>query len=481
VVYELNTAAWLTDVSRRAGRTAKLADVPADEWDRVTPAGVDAVWLMGVWKRSRVGTQLAMEAEDKVASLRAALPDLETVDIIGSAYCIRQYKVAGRFGGRKGLAAARAALAERGVRLLVDFVPNHVAPDHGWLADHPEYFVHGSADDVAHDPSAYLQTGDVVIARGRDPYFPPWPDVAQLDAFDPGLRSAAIATLLDIAQIADGVRCDMAMLLLNDVFARTWGVDAGDVPEKEYWDEVIGAVGEAAPDFLFVAEAYWDLEWRLQQLGFDYCYDKRLYDRLLHEDAPSVRGHLRADLGYQSRLVRFLENHDEPRAATELGPEQERAAAVIIATLPGATLWHEGQFEGWRAHAPVFLRRRPAEPIDVELRDFHRHLLAVAAEVRRGEWALGEAGGWPGDHTCEQLLTWSWTDDDTRSLVVVNWAGAPAAARVQLPWGDLAGQAWHLEDALAGVSYERDGDELAAEGFYVQLPPWGFHVLSWTS
>jgi hypothetical protein len=480
-VYELNTAAWLHDVSRRAGRKTKLADVPPVEWDRVTPTGVDAVWLMGVWQRSRLGASLALDSDDQVASFRAALPDLTDADVIGSAYCVRGYKVAGRFGGRKGLAAARAALAQRGVRLLVDFVPNHVAPDHPWLTDHPEYFVHGTADDLANDPAGFLAAGDAVIARGRDPYFPPWPDVAQLNAFAPGLRNAAADTLIGIAELAGGVRCDMAMLLLNDVFARTWGDRAGEVPEQEYWSDVIGAVRAAHPDFLFVAEAYWDLEWQLQQLGFDYCYDKRLYDRLLHDDASSVRGHLHADVEYQRRLVRFLENHDEPRAAAELSPERERAGAVAIATLPGATLWHEGQFEGWRVRLPVFLRRRPDEPVDESLREFHIQLLAAASTLRRGDWALCDATGWPGDRGCEQILAWSWTGDGGRSVVVINWADTPATARVHLPWGDLAGRTWRLDDPLAGVTYQRDGTELAVEGLYVQLPPWGFHAFAWTA
>ena len=194
-------------------KRVRLADVPAEEWDRVTPDGVDAVWLMGVWERSPAGIDLALGTEEQMASFRAALPDFDDADVIGSAYCIRRYEVDGRFGGRKGLAAARAALADRGVRLLVDFVPNHVAPDHPWLTEHPEYFVQGTSDDLADQPASFLAVGDVVIARGRDPFFPPWPDVAQLNAFAPGLRQAAAETLIDIGEQADGVRCDMAMLL----------------------------------------------------------------------------------------------------------------------------------------------------------------------------------------------------------------------------------------------------------------------------
>ena len=477
VVYELNTAAWLRDVSARSERSVTLLDVPDEEWDRVTPAGIDAVWLMGVWGRSPAGARLALDSATHLADFHATLDDFEPADVIGSAYCIRHYDVDAMYGGRAGLLAARQALAGRGARLIVDFVPNHVAPDHPWLAARPDYFVLGDADDLARTPGEFLAVGDAVIARGRDPYFPPWPDVAQLNAFAPGLRQAAIDTLIDIGRLADGVRCDMAMLMLNDVFRRTWGERPGPMPDTEYWTDVISAVRAVHPDMLFAAEAYWDLEWQLQQLGFDYCYDKRLYDRLLNEPPSTVRGHLDADIAYQRRLLRFTENHDEPRAASVFPPAALRAAAVTIATLPGATLWHEGQFDGWHIHVSVLLGRRPPEPDDLDLRGFQLRLIEVAHELRLGNWEQCEATGWPDNHTFDQLLTWCWTAENQRTLVVVNDADGPATALVRLPWTDLAGQTWQLDDLLNGDRYDRDGDDMASSGLYVSLPPRAYHVL----
>ena len=132
-------------------------------------------------------------------------------------------------------------------------------------------------------------------------------------------------------------------------------------------------------EFRFLAEAYWDLEWALQQQGFDYCYDKKLYDRMEHGDAESVRLHLLADMAYQQGLVRFLENHDEPRAAATFAADKARAAAVTLLTLPGAKLLHEGQFEGRRVRLPVFLSRRPDESPDRDLQAFYQHLLTKTA------------------------------------------------------------------------------------------------------
>ena len=149
--------------------------------------------------------------------------------------------------------------------LILDFVPNHVAPDHPWTIAKPEVFISGTTADLAREPASFVEIGDRVLANGRDPYFPAWPDVVQLNAFAPALRTAVIETLIEIADQCDGVRCDMAMLVMNDVFVRTWGDRVGPAPSTDYWPTVIPAVREAHPSFLFLAEAYWDLEWSLQQ------------------------------------------------------------------------------------------------------------------------------------------------------------------------------------------------------------------------
>ena len=334
---------------------------------------------MGVWERSPAGLALANASAGLQASFRDTLPDLRPDDVIGSPYCVRRYVVDASFGGPEALAAARAVLAARGIRLLLDYVPNHVAPDHPWVTSHPELFVRGSESDIEADPAGWVRIGEHVLAHGRDPYFPPWPDVVQLNAFSPALRAATVATLQDIAGQCDGMRCDMAMLMTNQVFARTWGGRAGPEPAEEFWPSVLGGLRRQHPATVLVAEAYWDMEWELQQQGFGFCYDKRLYDRIVAGDVAGIRDHLRAGLAYQSGLVRFLENHDEPRIATLLPVDAERAAAVAIATLPGATLWHEGQFEGRRVRPPVFLSRRPDEALDPGLADWYRRLLAIIA------------------------------------------------------------------------------------------------------
>lgn len=323
LIYEINTWVWLNELSQQHGKPITLACVPDSEWKTIAQRGFDTVWLMGVSERSPVGVQIARDYGPFQEEFPQILPNYHVEeDLVGSPYCVRRYRVDEHLGGPEGLATARKQFASFGLKLLLDFVPNHVAPDHPWTVEHPEYFVQGSAQDLAEHPEAFYQVGKNILARGKDPYFAPWPEVVQLNAFSPGLRQAVIATLNDIASQADGVRCDMSMLLTTPVFARTWGERAGTPPAREYWREVIPAVKAQHPEFIFIAEAYWDLEWELQQQGFDYCYDKRLYDRLVNDDARAVRNHLSADIDYQKKLLRFIENHDEPRAAATFSPEK---------------------------------------------------------------------------------------------------------------------------------------------------------------
>ena len=477
VVYELNTWVWLRELSQKYRKPVDLAAVPDQEWDAIGSHGFDAVWFMGVWERSPAGIEISMRNEGLLRDFRRALPDFSAEDNVGSPYCVRRYSVDEHLGGPYGLAAARRALRQRGVRLLLDFVPNHVAPDHPWVIDHPDYFVQGSADDLNRDPASFIKAGEKILARGRDPCFPAWPDVLQLNAFQPELRQAAIETVSSIAEQCDGIRCDMAMLLLNTIFERTWGTRAGVKPIKDYWAEMIPQIKVKFPEFRFIAEAYWDLEWELQQQGFDHCYDKKLYDRLAEGDAENVRLHLLADPVYQQKMIRFIENHDEPRAAAAFSSGRGRAAAAAVLTLTGAKMLHEGQLEGRKLKSPVFLGRRPLEPVDHDLTSFYERLLkAIHCDVfRNGEWSLCERSGWPDNQSGLNILAWCWIKDEERYLIVLNFGQGSAQALVHLNWNELRGKHWRLKDVLSGESYVRSGNEMRDAGLYVDLKPWKFH------
>jgi len=474
VIYEINTWVRLGELSRRYGGQIHLGVVPAREWDALAGLGIDALWLMGVWERSPAGIRMAAQNEGLIADFKGALPDFSPEDNVGSPYCVRNYIVDAHLGGPDGLMEARRLLAERNIELILDFVPNHVAPDHSWVAQHPEYFIHGNQEDFRRDPGSFMLTGNRVFACGRDPHYAAWPDVLQLNAFHPEARQAMIEKVLHIAGQCDGIRCDMAMLVMNSVFAQTWGPHAGSEPAQEFWPELIRAIRKNRPSFLFLAEAYWGLEWQLQQQGFDFCYDKRLYERLEHGNAENVRLHLCAERSYQDKLIRFIENHDEPRAATAFSSKKAFAAAVTVATIPGARLFHEGQFEGRTARLPVFLGRRPYESLDPDVKAFYDRLLEVLGShcLRNGEWRLCKRIGRPDPAGNEDLVAWCWKDEGERYLIVVNLSDRAAQGQVRLAWNNPTGGPW--TDLFTGNIHEIKSEELS-----VDLPAWGFHILKY--
>jgi hypothetical protein len=477
-IYEINTRVWLADLSTKYGAFIELDSVPSAEWDAIAEFGLDAVWLMGVWERSAAGIAIANRNRHLHDDFRRALPEFQPRDNVGSPHCVRRYEVEELLGGPRGLAYARKELARRGMRLILDFIPNHVGPDHRWVSDHPEYFIQGTTEDATNDRSSYMWVEGREIALGRESCCFVWPDVLQLNAFHPGLRLAMMETVAGIASQCDGVRCHKASILEHPAFERTWRNRAGERPGKEYWIELISTIKRAYPDFLFIAEADGDRQWRLQQQGFAFCYDKGLYDQLEHGAPESVRLHLCADIAYQKKLVRFIENHGEPRAAATFSPAKERAAAIMMATLPGARLFHEGQFEGRKVRVPEFLGRRPVEFADEQLRAFYRKLLKTVANplFHDSQWGLCERTGWPDNPNFQNLVAWSWTDIGQRCLVVVNLSDSPARARVGVPWNNVHGETWVLSDVLSGATFDQAADEIQRRGLYVDLGPWDCHL-----
>lgn len=482
VVHEIFTWVWLEDLGRTIGRRVTLANVPDGVWDDVARPGIDAVWLMGVWSRSPVGAKIARANPAMRRAHLSVLPDLTDVDVVGSAYCIRSYHVDDHLGGDAALAIARAALAIRGVRLVLDLVPNHVAPDHPWVTTHPEWFIHGNDEDLDRQPDGFLRLGEHVLACGRDPNFPAWPEVVQLDASHVGLRAAMADLAASLTSHCDGLRCDMAMLVLDDVFRRTWGVRAsgGGSPDggRGFWPTVITAAKAADPDFMMWAEAYWDLEPVLLEQGFDACYDKRFYDRIIHHGSVAeIRHHLTASVDELRHAIRFVENHDELRAAAVLPRAAHLAALTTVLTVPGVALLHEGEADGRATRVPVTLGRRPVESPDTVLSaDVARLVHALASGLRRGTWELVDVDGWPDNASAERLLAWAWTSDEQRHLVVVNLSDRSADGRVRLPWTDLVGTGVVLHDLLSVEDYERDGDAMLADGLYVALDAFGVHL-----
>jgi glycosidase len=451
--------------------------------DQLAAQGFDWVWFLSVWQTGPAAQAISRANPEWRREFEHTLPDLKEADIAGSGFAIQNYTVHRHLGGDAALARLRQRLQTRGLKLMLDFVPNHMAPDHPWIHEHPEYFIRGSETDLARSPRNYCrmpsQNGSLVLAYGRDPYFEGWPDTLQLNYGNTQLQEALIGELERIAGQCDGVRCDMAMLVLPDVFESTWGIR----PEL-FWPKAIESVRRKHPDFQFMAEVYWDREWTMQQQGFDYAYDKRLYDRLREGHARPVREHFHAGLDYQNKLARFMENHDEPRAATAFSPDVHEAAAVITFLSPGLRFFHQGQFEGRKTRISPHLVRGPDERIDQRLKQFYDRLLAVLRQpaVRDGDWRLLDCTpAWDGNWTWDGFLAFAWQSAaGERLLVTVNYAPNQGQCYVRLPFSDLANRRWRLHDAIGDSTYDRDGSDLQARGLYLDEPPWRCHAFTMT-
>ena len=481
-LYQVNTRVWLTELTQQLGRAATLDDIPNAELDRLADLGFDWIWFLSVWKNSLASRAVSRRNAAWRHEFEETLPDLKEDDIGGSGFAIEDYSAAPALGGNAALKRLRQRLNQRGLRLMLDFVPNHMGLAHPWLHEHADYFIAGTEDDLARAPQNYCRgpetTNDLILAYGRDPYFPGWPDTLQLNYANPALQTAMIGELSKIAGLCDGVRCDMAMLLLPDVFERTW-----DMGSEPFWNRAIDEVRHQFPQFLLMAEVYWDREWELQQQGFDYTYDKRLYDRLHGGQIQSVREHLLAGLDFQDKLARFLENHDEPRAAATFPLAQHRAAAVVTYLTPGLRFFHQGQFTGRRKRISPHLARRPAETADQELAEFYAKLLEIVRQpaFREGRWQLLECGpAWEGNGTSSSLIAWLWTHNADQRLVVVNLGSPQAQCRITIPLTELEGHPVLLTDLLSGAKYERTGQELVEQGLFVDLSAWEAHVFELT-
>lgn len=474
-LYQINTRVWLTELSGNLGKPVTLDDIPDAALDRLAELGFDWIWFLSVWQTGADAQQVSRNNPEWHREFQETLADLCDEDIAGSGFAITGYTVHQNLGGDAALARLRERLRTRGLKLMLDFVPNHMGLDHPWIEDHPDYFIQGTDHDLASAPQNYTRVkrrgGDLILAYGRDPYFSGWPDTLQLNYANPALQEAMIAELIRIAGQCDGVRCDMAMLVLPDVFERTWGQRA-----PLFWPIATQRVREQVPDFVFMAEVYWDLEWTLQQQGFDYAYDKRLYDRLREGHARPVREHFYAGFDYQDKLARFLENHDEPRAAATFPLEVHQAAAVVTFLSPGLRFFHQGQFEGRKKRISPHLVRGPNEPIEEQLAQFYDHLLAVLRQptIRNGQWQLLECTpAWEGNWTNDCFLVFAWQDPRGESLVVaVNYAPNQSQSHVRLPFANLAGKKWQLQDQLSAASYEWSGDDLRGRGLYLDMAPW---------
>ncbi len=486
-LYEINTRIWLRRFDS-PNKKATLADVPDSYWDKLFEKGIDHVWLMGVWKTCNSTIEKYNFEDFLIKDYKSALKNWKREDVIGSPYAIDKYEINPSIGSNESLLNLKSKLNQKGIKLILDFIPNHFSADSSIIKVQKNIFLYAEADYYLNDPHTFyrpLEDGEIVFAHGRDPFFPAWQDTVQINYFSIEAREFMVKTLLGLTKYCNGVRCDMAMLALNNVFKNTWGGVLSKMgfekPSDEFWKVSIEIVKRLCPEFLFIAEVYWDLEWELQQLGFDFTYDKKLTDRLNSYIVKDIKGHLHSEQDYQKKLMRFIENHDEERAITQFGKEKSKAAAVIISTIQGMQLYHDGQFEGKKIKLPVQLGKEPTEPVNYNILEFYEKLLKITnVDVfRKGEWSILEVlSSWSENDTYKNILAWNWKFAAEKRLVVINYSEEISTCKIKL---DVRGYPDKLVivDILNDKTFYRNAEEIQMEGLFIELRSYQSHILEY--
>lgn len=484
LLYEVDTIAWLNSISRPNQKVKTLSDVPDETLQELKDLGVKYLWLLGIYEESKIGKKIAFETKELHQKYSECLPDWTERDIKSSPYAIKSYKINEQLGGAEGLKSFRKKLIEKyGIGIILDFVPNHVALDNNLVKEHPDFFIRPNENFFNLDPDNFYKlvnhNKEEYFAHGKDPFFPAWKDTLQLDYRNPNVHKYMEEQLMNIAEISDGVRCDMSMLILNDVFDWNWKntpLPKEVIPRgKEFWAEAIRKVKKVHPEYIFIAEVYWGKEKELLDMGFDFVYDKHLYDCILHHKCYEMKNYINAIYSFErSRLV-FLENHDEPRAAAVIPFNCHMAAATIVYTLPTMKLLYHGQIEGRTKPHAIQLRRMCDETINTEIYSFYKKLFYAinSSCIKDGYFkALNSIPAWEGSPSFKNFIIYLYENEKMeKDLIVVNTSEYQSQCRVKIDSYDMINKSFYLEDRLSDKRYLRNGNEMYYEGLYLDLAP----------
>lgn len=424
-ILEINAQVWLNKFAMELNKPLTLADIPQSYLEEIKSLGFDALWLMGVWQQSPKSAEIARNHPDILNYLSKVKPDFDPQDIGPSLYAIYDYKVNPNFGGETALLKLKKRLNDLGIKLILDFAGNHLSCDSPYLTNNPEYFISKPGIMPQEEGLFFKGSNGLYFAHGRDPHFYSWSDTAQLNHFNPKTREFLLGILDYLYTLCDGLRCDMVMLMLNDVFANTWNMYLDlPKPQEEFWPKAIKHIKDKNNYFMFLAEVYWGLDWEVQQLGFDFTYDKTLYDRLLLSNAQDIQGHLNAEHLYQMRSLRFIANHDEEPPVKAFGEEKSKAAAAACYTLEGARLFTLSQIYGATVRYPIQYIPKKQERND-KVVSFYEKLLSIIKDscFHGGQWALKPVGAISKeDQSHKNILAWIWWQSTCCKMVFINYS-----------------------------------------------------------
>eukprot|EP01133_Synstelium_polycarpum_P012036 gene12036-14078_t len=439
--------------------------------------GFDMVWMMGVWSLGAYGLNFDRTNQPLLQHYQQVLPGCQQADIIGSPYAVTNYTINPSLGSAQDLTNLKKKLNSIGLLLMLDFVPNHTAVDCEWTNSEMDYYIRApKGAQPPFDSNLYLPNG---IAYGSAGWGGAWMDTAQLNYWDQGTIKARINELLEVASYADAIRCDMAYLLLNSLFGQNWQQQLSSwgytQPAQEWWQVAIQIVKETYPNIIFLAEVYHPYEEQLQQLGFDYTYDKMLHDTLNGGNLDQVRdwisGH---SLNFTHHSAHFISNHDEPRGASFFGSWwRSDAAALVTYTLPGLRFFWWGDFEGYQNQLDVHLRREEEEPAIATTQEFYKNLTSIVSDpvFKYGDFEYLNVTSSDSSWT---LIAYKWSYQNEKRLCVLNFSGTEGSGAIIVDDASPVNgnDTIPVTDLLSGTTFYRSAQEMRTTGLFVVVNTW---------
>ena len=423
VLLQINTRVWLNELKEHFFPNSDnffLSDIPFDVWKQFKNQSFDIIYLLGVWEVDTL-TKDIFTKKNLQQEFDQVLPGWKWEDTCGSPFSIKNYIINPKLGTDNTLKEVKETLNTLGLKLVLDFVPNHFGLQTEYVTS-TNFFIEEKHFSSSTGDYAVIDTlqGRKAIYHGKDPYFPPWEDTFQLDYSSRSTRDFMIEQLKHIAEVCDGVRCDMAMLIVNRIIRKVWGNKLRGNLTSEFWSDAVHEIKQVNPDFIFIAEAYWDMEEELLKLGFDYCYDKKLYDAIRDQNYGAFKYILNRDRSYHEKTVRFLENHDEPRAVTVFNQEKYFLSVIITFSLPGLKFFHQKQFEGYNLKESLFLTKRTEEQENPLIKQYYEILFKVLNIINSNkyEWKNGTDILKQNIEYGRNIYSWEWVSPDVNKKLI---------------------------------------------------------------
>ncbi|EAY12492.1 Alpha amylase, catalytic domain containing protein [Trichomonas vaginalis G3] len=475
---EITTRPYLYGLSKKIGKQVKtFKDIPESEFKSWKDKGFQWIWFMGVWQVGEFGPHHDRTDPGLKEAFNHHLPGWTDEDVIGSPYSITEYKLNKELGTEADLKWLRQKLHSYGMKLMVDFVPNHSACDAPEIKTKPNFYIRCPQGENP-DKSKYLENG---IAFGCGMWCSPWTDVAQYNYADLKFRKHQITVLKYIASVADGCRCDMAHLIINDEFCNYWQKELVSwgyaKPSTEFWEEAISAVKKQYPDFKFMAESYGDVLGKLHHYGFDWAYDKDPLDKLYAHDMDGYQHYIaNHSAEFFSKTAHFTENHDEPRTVEKFWDWHPAAmcAAATLLTLPGVRFFFQDQWLGYKNRIAVHLRRAVDEEPKPHIVEFYNVLFEVLKKdaLQNGKfqqlWVNGSS----------TIPCWKWSTDKQNIIIAANFGENKTGGYCVI--NDFPGNGEvEIKELFSGEIYKRNAEEIRSSGLIIVLEQYQVQIFEY--